>query len=258
MTRYPFPSGACGIAWCDLTLNPGLYGCAKVSPACKHCYAELMAVRLARMGQGDYQGATVDGHWTGRVTVHPIDLAVAKVLAVPRARGGALRYVFVTSMSDILHDDVPIEWTAAIVRAMGTRPDVIWQLLTKRAHRYPELVRAVGAWPANVWAGATIEGAAYVDRLVGLEAVPGLRWVSAEPLVSAIPVPDWVSWVVVGGESGEGAREMDYNQARTVKARCADVGAAFFFKQGWGFSPRKDLSDVPADLRVREMPRRWV
>ena len=256
-TRFPYPSGTCGIAWTDITLNPGLYGCSKVSPACKHCYAEMMAARLAKMGQAHYEGATKDGHWTGRVTVRPIEEAVAKVLAVPRARGGALRYVFVTSMSDVLHEDVPVEWTAAIVRAMGSRPDVTWQLLTKRARRYPELVAALGiAWPWNVWAGATVESDDYADRLGGLAEVPGVRWVSAEPLVGRIPVPDWLSWVVVGGESGDGWRPMDYGHVRDVQAQCADKGIAFFFKQAAGFSPRKDLGDAPEDVRVREMP--WM
>ena len=250
------PSGKCGIAWTDATLNPGLYGCAKVSAACKNCYAEAMAARLAGMGQAAYVGATRDGRWTGRVTVAPVADAVARVRAVPRSRSGH-RYVFVTSMSDVLHEDVPTEWTAAIVRAMGERPDVTWQLLTKRAYRYPELADAIGAWPRNVWAGATVENASAADaQLPGLLAVPAaVRWLSVEPMMGPVPLPlDGLAWVVCGGERGDGARAMPWAAAYDLRARCAEVGAAFYMKQAAGFAPRKDLSDVPADLRVREMP----
>lgn len=260
MTRYPLPSGACGISWCDITLNPGLFGCAKVSPACAHCYAESMAVRLGRMGQGDYALAVRDGRWTGRVTVAPVADAIARVLAVPRRRDGGLRYVFCTSMSDILHEDVPLDWIVALIGAMATRPDVIWQLLTKRAERWDEVEEclALGGWPANVWPGVTVESNEYRWRLDSLPLSAPTTFASIEPMLGVVDIERHhaPSWVIVGGESGEGWRLISWPHVYELRDRCAELGTAFFLKQAAGMRPRKDLGDVPADLRVREMPRR--
>ena len=255
MMRFPTPSGKCGIAWTDSTVALGLYGCTQVSPACRNCWAESMAARLAHMGHGDYARVSRDGRWSGTVTHHRIDHVLPLIVNYPRSRTGH-RYVFPFSMTDFLHESVPVEWSAEIIRAMGARADVTWQILTKRAHRYPELAAAVGVWPRNVWAGATVEDRRRWDeRVPPLLAVPAaVRWLSVEPMLGGIPVDRGISWHVVGGESGDGAREMDFNQARNIKNGCRIVGSAFFLKQGWGQRPRKDLADVPADLRVREMP----
>jgi protein gp37 len=255
--RYPLPSGKCGIAWTDITVALGLYGCTRVSPACAGCWAEQMAARLAHMGHGDYARASRDGRWSGLVSHHEIEHVLPLVAAVPRARSGH-RYVFPWSMTDFLHESVPVEWSAAVIRAMGQRPDVTWQLLTKRANRYPDLARAVGAWPANVWAGATVEDGRRAEERIGplLDVPAAVRWLSVEPMLDWIPLPrDGISWVVAGGESGTGARPWPLVHVYELRDRCASVGTAFFLKQGWGFKPRKDLADVPADLRVREMPR---
>lgn len=258
--RYPLPTGRCGIAWTDITLNPGLFGCGKVSPACRDCYAEMMAARLAHMGHGDYALAVRDGRWTGRVAVGAIADAVARVLAVPRRRDGGLRYVFVTSMSDILHEDVPLDWIVALVEAMSTREDVIWQLLTKRAERWSDVEEclALCGWPPNVWPGVTVESDDYRWRLDHLPATATTTFASVEPLLGPLHIErrHMPSWVIVGGESGATARPMAWPHVYELRDRCAELGSAFFLKQASGARPRKDLGDCPADLRVREMPRR--
>ena len=256
LPRYPLPTGKCGIAWTDSTVALGLYGCTHVSPACRSCWAEAMAGRLAAMGSADYAEVSRDGRWSGTVTHWPVARVLPRVRAYPRARTGH-RYVFPWSMADFLHESVPVEWSAEIIRAMGDRVDVTWQLLTKRAHRYPELAAAVGAWPRNVWAGATVEDARRADeRLPGLLAVPAaVRWLSVEPMLGPVPLPiEGIAWCVVGGESGVDARAWPLGDVYDLRDRCREVGAAFFCKQASGVAPRKDLADVPADLRVREMP----
>lgn len=208
------------------------------------------------MGHGDYAEVSRDGRWSGTVTHHAIEHVLPLVAAVPRSRTGH-RYVFPFSMTDFLHESVPVEWSAAVIRAMGERPDVTWQLLTKRAYRYPDLARAVGDWPRNVWAGTTVEDQRRAEeRIAPLLDVPAaVRWLSVEPMLSWIPLPSkGISWVVLGGESGANARPWPVPDVYELRDRCRDVGAAFFLKQGHGFAPRKDLGDVPADLRVREMP----
>lgn len=253
--RYPLPSGRCGIAWTDDTAALGIYGCAHASPACTHCWAESMAGRLAHMGHGDYADVNTGGRWTGKVAVWPLSEVLPKVLGYPRSRTGH-RYVFPFSMTDFLHDAVEVGWAAEVIRAMGQRPDVTWQLLTKRAHRYPELAAAVGTWPRNVWAGATVEDEKRAaQRIPPLLAVPAaVRWLSVEPMLDAVTVPRGIGLVIVGGESGDGARPMPWTEVYQLQRNCREVGAAFFMKQASGRAPRKDLSDVPESLRVREFP----
>jgi protein gp37 len=255
VVRYPLPSGACGIAWTDRTLNPNLFGCSKVSEACRGCYAEAMAVRLARFGQAGYQGATVSGHWTGRVSVGPVETAVAKIAKLPK-KGG---YCFVTSMSDILHDDVSTDFILACFEAMRSRPDWIFQVLTKRAERWDEIEECLSltGWPVNVWPGVTVESNKHVSRLDHLPMLAQTTFASIEPMLDLplIQRRHAPSWAICGGESGEGWRPIDWPSVYELRDRCAELGTAFFMKQAAAFNPKKDLSDVPADLRIREMPR---
>lgn len=255
--RFPPPSGKSGIAWTDDTVALGLYGCTRVSPACTSCWAEQMAGRLAAMGNGDYARVSRDGRWSGTVTRWGIEHVLPLVAYYPRARSGH-RYVFPWSMTDFLHESVPVEWAAEVIYAMGDRPDVTWQVLTKRADRYPDLAAALrGDWPQNVWAGATVEDRQrYAERVPGLLAVPAaVRWLSVEPMLDWIPLERGIQWIVCGGESGATARPLHWPHVYELRDRCAELGSAFFLKQGAGFKPRKDLGDCPADLRVREMPR---
>lgn len=189
-----------GIMWTDATVNPGLYGCAKVSPACTNCYAEQTAGRLVSFGGAAglrYEdGLTLGGHWTGRVVVRPDQIAPS-FHKMPR-KLGKVRRVFVTSMSDLFHEDVPFDFIDAVFAEMEARPQV-FQVLTKRAERmaaYAADRTARGlAWPANVWAGVTVEDQRRADeRIPHLLQVPAVRFLSIEPMLGAIDLdPTWCS-----------------------------------------------------------------
>jgi len=243
------------IEWATDTLNPGIYGCSKVSPACTNCYAMPMAERLERMGQDLYAGTAKDGQWTGVVRTIPLEQARARIELYPRKRGPGRKRVFVTSMSDVLHEKVDLEWAGGIIEAMGNRPDIDWLVLTKRAYRLPllaEWVEGEGyapAWPSNVWIGVTVENCKQLtERGRYLLDVPAaVRFLSVEPLLEDIaedlqvlfctPGPRYpsceIDWVICGGESGRKARPMHPDWARSVRDQCQADGVPFFFKQ-WG------------------------
>ncbi len=189
-----------GILWCDQTLQPGLYGCAKVSPACTNCYAEGMAARIVRMGGDEpslsgpavrYAQGLRDGRWTGRVAVDPkqIEPAFAKL---PK-KAGRIRRVFVTSMSDLFHADVPDEFLCKVFAEMRARPWIDFLVLTKRADRMAAFGKAyTWGWPSNVWAGVTVEDQKRADeRIPYLLRVPAaVRFLSIEPMLGAIDLLD--------------------------------------------------------------------
>jgi protein gp37 len=208
------------IEWTEATWNP-VTGCTKVSPGCKHCYAERMAKRLRAMGQPRY----VNGF---RVTLQ-------EDLVEQPLRWSAPRRIFVNSMSDIFHPDVPEPFIRRVFRTMEAAHWHEFQILTKR----PERLRALAErlpWPENVWMGVSVENEDYLWRIDHLVAVPAaVRFLSLEPLLGPLPsLPlDGIHWVIVGGESGPGARPMDPAWVRAIRARCLDHGVPFFFKQ-WG------------------------
>jgi len=208
------------IEWTESTWNP-VTGCSKISPACKHCYAERMALRLQAMGQHRYR----DGF---AVTLQPD--AVEEPL-----RWRKPRIVFVNSMSDLFHRDVPDSFIERVFETMEQASWHVFQVLTKRSDRVRALADRL-PWPENVWMGVSVESAAYVERVNDLVQVPApVRFLSVEPLLGPIPgLPlDGIHWVIVGGESGPGARPMQPSWVKEIRSACRRARVPFFFKQ-WG------------------------
>ncbi len=211
---------ASSIEWTEATWNP-VTGCTKISPGCVHCYAERMAKRLQAMGQVRYRHGF-------RVTLQP------DVVELP-LHWRRPRMIFVNSMSDLFHKDVPAEFIKACFAVMEEASWHTFQVLTKRPERAVELAPQL-SWPPNVWMGTTVETAGFLRRVKLLTQIPAhLRFLSLEPLLGPIPnLPlEGIHWVIVGGESGPGARRMDLDWILQIRDRCLPRGVPFFFKQ-WG------------------------
>lgn len=208
------------IEWTEATWNP-VTGCTKISPGCKHCYAERMALRLRAMGQPRYR----DGF--------SVKLQ-HDVVSLPM-RWKKPRVIFVNSMSDLFHEAVPDEFILECFAVMNETPRHVFQVLTKRPQRLAGLAAGLD-WTDNIWIGTSIESADYTPRAKLLAAVPAaVRFLSVEPLLGPIPrLPlTGIDWVIVGGESGPGAREMKPDWVRQIRDRCVGRNVKFFFKQ-WG------------------------
>ncbi len=213
------------IQWTDATWNP-VTGCDKVSPGCGHCYAERFSLRLKAMGNPRYANGT-------KVTVH-WDLLEAPL------RWTRPRLIFVNSMSDLFHPNVPIDFIRAVLATAEGASWHTFQVLTKRSRRLRELSGKL-RWPANVWVGVSVENQLYDWRVDDLRAVPAaVRFLSMEPLLGPISELnlDGIDWVIVGGESGPGARRLEPEWVRVVRDQCVRRGIPFFFKQ-WGGVRRK-------------------
>jgi protein gp37 len=228
------------IEWTDATWNP-VRGCQKVSPGCKHCYAETFSER--------FRG--VPGH----PFEQGFDLRlVPDALDLPR-RWRSGRLVFVNSMSDLFQEEVPKEFIQRAFAVMRECPQHQFQVLTKRAERLLGLAPELD-WAPNVWMGVSVENDDYRWRVDLLRRVPAaIRFISVEPLLGPIeklPLKG-IHWVIAGGESGPRAREMKPEWARSIRDQCVDAGVAFFFKQ-WGGVQRK-LAGRRLDRREwNEMP----
>lgn len=213
-------AGNSHIEWTDATWNP-VTGCSKISPGCKNCYAERMARRLKAMGQPNYANGF-------RATLHPHMLHLPLTWRKPRR-------VFVNSMSDLFHDDVPLEFIRQVFAVMAEANWHQYQLLTKRSARALELDRQLD-WHPNIWLGVSIENADYVHRIEDLRRTGAhVRFLSLEPLLGPLPDLDLdgIDWVIVGGESGPRARPMKPEWVRQIRDQCLECGVPFFFKQ-WG------------------------
>lgn len=232
------------IAWTQTTWNP-LTGCTKVSPGCKHCYAERMAKRLQVMGQPNYvNGFTLTLHENG----------LEKPLGWKKPQ-----MIFVNSMSDLFHKDVPVGFILEVFDVMRRAHWHTFQVLTKRAERLEELSPQI-AWPDNVWMGVSVENQDYTFRIDHLRrAGAKTKFLSLEPLLGELRDLNLkgINWVIVGGESGSGARTLDVDWARSVRDQCREQGVTFFMKQLGGVSDHHDkMTDIPADLQIREYPLR--
>jgi protein gp37 len=219
-----------GIEWTDATWNPTT-GCRKVSPGCDHCYAATLAKRLKAMRNPRYQNDGPDGPGFG-LTLHEDKIGEP-------LRWRAPRRVFVNSMSDLFHADVPPGFIASVFRTMAACPQHQFQVLTKRPKRMKQVVSALPpelqALP-NVWLGVSIESDEYVWRADYLRStLAAVRFLSLEPLLGPLPGLSLASidWVIVGGESGPGHRMIDPAWVRDLRDRCEVRSVAFFFKQ-WG------------------------
>lgn len=217
------------IEWTEQTWNPTT-GCTKVSPGCKHCYAETMACRLQAMGAPGYEGGF-------NLARHP------ERLSQPLNRKKATTY-FVNSMSDLFHEDIPDRFLDEVMDIIRCTPRHTYQILTKRAERLPRYFRRRDC-PPNVWLGVSVEdrrhGIPRIDHLRKVEA--NIRFLSVEPLLEDLgPFDlDQIHWVIVGGESGLKARPMEPEWVENIQRQAEAAGTAFFFKQWgtWGADGRK-------------------
>lgn len=221
------------IEWTDVTWNPTT-GCDRTSPGCDSCYALVMAGRLKAMGQPKYQrdgDARTSGPGFG-LTLHPDVLDMPRALTRPRR-------IFVNSMSDLFHPDVPINFIRRVFAVMAETPQHQYQVLTKRSRRLASLCGDL-AWPANVWMGVSIESQSYAFRADHLRTVPAaVRMLSLEPLLGPIELDlDGIDWVIAGGESGPGARPAEEAWLLAIRDACLATGTPFFFKQWGGRTPK--------------------
>ncbi|WP_295770146.1 phage Gp37/Gp68 family protein [uncultured Mucilaginibacter sp.] len=208
------------IEWTELTWNP-VTGCKKISPGCKFCYAEVMSRRLKAMGQEKYR----DGF---KIRIHPETLNIPYTWKKPKI-------VFVNSMSDLFHDEIPLEFIKAVFAVMNDTPQHIYQVLTKRSDRLFEIADQLN-WTPNIWMGVSVENEKYSFRINDLSQIKAkTKFLSIEPLIG--PVNNLqlnnIDWVIVGGESGHGARPIKYEWIESIRKECLIHGVPFFFKQ-WG------------------------
>lgn len=213
------------IEWTEATWNP-VTGCTKISPGCKFCYAERMAHRLQAMGQDRYRNAF-------KLTLQPDALETPLNWRKPRV-------IFVNSMSDLFHKDVPFEYIKRCFSVMEEASQHTFQILTKRPERVAEIANEL-PWPDNVWMGTSVENKDYLWRVDSLRDVPAkTRFLSVEPLLGPIPrlALRKIHWVIVGGESGPGSRPMKIEWVRQIRDQCIAKAVPFFFKQ-WGGTNKK-------------------
>ena len=239
------------IEWTQRTWNP-VTGCAKVSPGCKHCYMYAMYPRLRGMGVPGYSASP------DTVTLLPERLAQPRDWKKPSR-------VFVNSMSDLFHPDVPFEFVDEVYATMINAPWHIYQVLTKRPDRASEWARTSsltrGLPCIDMWMGVSIENQDYADRIgILAEGFPAaVLWVSAEPLLGPLDLTDYldaayIDWLVVGGESGPRARLMELDWARSLRDQCREAGVPFFLKQLGGSPKRGGDAAVLDGVRHAEYP----
>ena len=238
------------IEWTESTWNP-LTGCTKISPGCKICYAERMALRLQAMGQPNYANGF-------KLTLHEDMLEAPLSWKKPQL-------VFVNSMSDLYHEGVPIEFILKVFDVMRRAFWHQFQVLTKRSQRLLELNSQI-EWPDNVWMGVSVENGDYTFRIDHLrETDARIKFLSLEPLLGPLPNLNLsgIDWGIVGGESGPGARPMREEWVIQIRDQCEAADVPFFVKQmgtDWArvhkIKNRKgnDISDLPTDLRIRNYP----
>ncbi|MCL6445317.1 MAG: phage Gp37/Gp68 family protein [Alicyclobacillus sp.] len=231
------------IEWTEATWNP-VTGCTKVSEGCRHCYAEAMAKRLQAMGQPRY----VNGF---KLTLHPdlIDLPL---------RWKSPKRIFVNSMSDLFHKDVPDDFIKRVFDTMNKATHHTFQILTKRPERAAELASQL-TWTPNIWMGTSVENMRVAKRVDYLRQVPAIvRFLSCEPLLGSLRELDLqgIQWVIVGGESGPRARPMDPSWPREIRDKCVENGVAFFFKQ-WGGVHKQKTGRVLDDQIWDQFPVNW-
>lgn len=228
------------IEWTDATWNP-VTGCSKISAGCQFCYAERMALRLQAMGQARYTNGFA-------VTLHPDLLDAPKRWRSPRR-------IFVNSMSDLFHESVPLSFVTHVFQTISDCPQHIFQILTKRSQRLREFASEL-RWPENLWMGVSVEDAQAVFRIDDLVRVPAaLRFLSCEPLIGpldSLPLRG-IDWVIVGGESGPGARPMERSWVIEILQACRQAGVPFFFKQ-WGGTNKKRAGRILDGRTWDEMP----
>jgi protein gp37 len=248
------------IEWTESTWNP-VVGCAKVSAGCRNCYAERMAKRLAAMALADVKSGRAPGRkanylhvinnrgrWNGKVYLDEGAVDDPRAWREPRV-------IFVNSMSDLFHPDVPLTFIRKVFDTMNACPQHTFQILTKRPERAAELSAKL-TWTPNIWMGASVEDALVRDRVGHLRKTAAhIRFLSVEPLIGPIPRLSvaGIHWVIVGGESGPGARPMQIEWVRQIRDRCVANGVPFFFKQ-WGGVNKKVTGRMLDGREWNDMP----
>lgn len=229
-----------GIEWTESTWNP-LTGCTKISPGCKHCYAERMAFRLKAMGQANYANGF-------KLTLH--ENALEKPLEWRKPQ-----VIFVNSMSDLFHKDVPVEFITRVFDVMKRAHWHQFQVLTKRAERVAELSPYL-EWVDNIWMGVSVENEKYKFRIDHLRTTGAkTKFLSLEPLIGPLGQLDLqnIDWVIVGGESGPGARPIQQKWVTDIRDQCLRDRVPFFFKQ-WGGVQKKKAGRTLEGRTWDEMP----
>jgi protein gp37 len=231
------------IEWTEMTWNPTT-GCNKVSAGCKFCYAEVMTRRLQAMGIDKYK----DGF---KVRTHE------DALNIPYSWKGS-KVVFVNSMSDLFHPEIPLAFIQKVFEVMNNTPQHTYQVLTKRAERLYDLHHKLN-WTKNIWMGVSVEDERVIDRIDFLRETNALtKFLSCEPLIGPLRNMNLkdIDWVIVGGESGRKARPMDELWVWDIKEQCRDQEVAFFFKQ-WGGVNKKKAGRQLAGMTYDEMPSKY-
>lgn len=241
------------IEWTDATWNP-VAGCTIATAGCTNCYAMRMAARLEAMGLEKYAGTTRKtggrAKWTGKIVLDHQALETPHLWKRPRK-------VFVNSMSDLFHPDVPVDFVKLVWKTMEATPRHTYQILTKR----PEIMASVlsgGQFPvlANVWVGASVESDQVLHRLDDLRRVPArVRFVSFEPLIGSVSEANLaqIDWAIVGGESGPNARPMNPEWVDEIESSCRSHKTSFFFKQ-WGGRNKKASGRIYKNQTWDELP----
>lgn len=228
------------IEWTDTTWNP-VTGCIKISHGCKNCYAERMAKRLKAMGQFRY--------------VNGFKITLQEDLIEQPLQWKKPRFVFVNSMSDLFHPEVPDHFIIKVFETMNKASWHKFQVLTKRSDRLLEISKKL-PWSENIWMGVSVENSDYIFRINHLRQVPAaVRFLSVEPLLgpmTRLPL-NGIDWVIVGGESGPKARGMEKEWVQKIRDKCLALGVPFFFKQ-WGGTRKKVTGRLLDGRTWDEMP----
>lgn len=214
------------IEWTEATWNP-VTGCTKISPGCKHCYAERLSLRLRAMGQPNYRNGFA-------LTLQP------RMLELP-LRWKTPQIIFVNSMSDLFHKNVPTEYIQRVFNIMVQANWHRYQILTKRSERLMQISHQL-PWKPHIWMGVSVENQDYTFRIDHLRATAAhVKFLSLEPLLGALPQLDLrdIDWVIVGGESGPKSRPMREEWVLDIRDQCLAAGAPFFFKQWGGFNKKQ-------------------
>ena len=230
------------IEWTESTWNP-VTGCTRISPGCQHCYAERLALRLKAMGQANYRNGF-------ELTLQPHMLERPLHWRKPQR-------IFVNSMSDLFHQDVPLEYIQQVFDVMNRAHWHQFQVLTKRSDRLLELSPQLN-WASNIWQGVSVENADYVYRIDQLRQTGAkVKILSIEPLLGPLPGDlnlKGIDWAIVGGESGPGARPVEESWVMDIQRQCQQAGVSFFFKQ-WGGVNKKKSGRLLAGRTWDELPK---
>jgi len=232
------------IEWTESTWNP-ITGCTKISDGCLNCYAEKMAKRLQAMRQKKYKNGF-------KLTLHPEN--IEDPLKIKKSQ-----MIFVCSMSDIFHEEVPEDFILKLFEIMNKAHWHIFQVLTKRADRLEKIATKIN-WTKNIWMGVTVESQKYIDRIYNLQKTNAyIKFISIEPMLENIenlPLGD-IDWVIVGGESGYNARPIKKEWVENILSQCRENNVPFFFKQ-WGGVNKKKNGRLLNDKTYNEMPLKFI